>query len=291
MALPYAYDAAKQVSPYSQDAMKRRLNKVPQANRFTAGGMQPLGGEQNLNTTLGTPQSMQPAQQPTSAPQPAPNFQQISGSTTTPPPAPNYLEQQRAYAATTTTPTGGVQAKGKTPKPAEKPKSNSKTDSKKKKNERPWYLQGYNKKTDPGKKIRSFLSTDPSFQQQVLDFEAAENENRGIFQNKRSLINQTHDREIELAKYDRQANDSRLIENMAASGLIRSTPYLTEKQQVEKDFNNQKLKVIEEALYGKQDVASEKTNFLRQLKIMQQQARADALQRKAAKEFSFGGLA
>ena len=162
---------------------------------------------------------------------------------------------------------------------------------KKDKGGKPWYLQGLNRKDD--KQIMSFLKSDPTFQQQVNDFLASKNDYIGQAGDKSRLIKTDFDKNIKFTKDDRQQQESDLLSSMAASGLARSSGYLEEQGNIQADIAQQRQDLISDRNFGLQEVTADKSNFLRQLTIMQQQARAEALRRKAAEDWDarFGGIA
>jgi hypothetical protein len=272
--------------------------------------MQPLGGQQALEGVEGAPQSAQPAQN-TPMPQEAPSPTPLSAA-----PSPNYYEQQQAMAATRTSPTGTVQARSKgNPNGPDKGDGNGGQgnggggqgnggqgngdgggkpgDGKPgdgKKGGRPWYLQGLKMSDKGDKKIAQFLKTDPTFQQQVNDFLASRGDALSQFREKSDLIDRDFQKNIKFTKDGRIKTEGDLLQNMAASGLARSSGYSDEMGNIEDQFLQDRFNLVSDKNFGLQDVTAEKTNFLRQLQIMQQQAKSQALARRAAENFSFGGM-
>lgn len=317
MALPYGYNQQPRFEPppspqpYSVDAFKRRMERQP--NQFANEGLQELGGQDALNGTPTMPQSgqenqmMRPYEQDQQKQQQNPQTSE-PGKPGKQEPAPQLMPPLTqtnliGQVAKAFQPKhdgnggngGGGQGNGSPGKgDGGGGGGNPQNDGK---HEVPWYIKGFQNKDAEGQKqqknyaeIRDFLKTDPQFQAQILDYLKTKEDYLTNVGHEKDIIKRDYNKNIKYTKDQRIADMRELQDTVGAQGLIRSSGYNELQGNLQADYANQRWGLKNTRNTGLQGILSDKSMFLRQMAIEQQQARNDAIQRRTADLLGYGGV-
>jgi hypothetical protein len=140
------------------------------------------------------------------------------------------------------------------------------------------------------KEEKKWLAGDPQLADMLAQLTAAKNEQNTQYATGTTNIRLDSRRNTADTKRQQADAMTALTDAMASSGLIRSSGYGNEQGVLNADYA-QKLGDIKSArTTGLADLLNERTNYMRQSQIAQEQARTQALQRAAASQMFGTGV-
>ena len=140
------------------------------------------------------------------------------------------------------------------------------------------------------KEEKKWLAGDPQLADMLAQLNAAANEQKTQYATGTNNIRL--DARRNTADTQRQQEDAMtaLTDAMGASGLIRSSGYGNEQGVLNADYAQRLGDIKSTKTTGLADLLNERTNYMRQMQIAQEQARTQALQRAAASQMFATGV-
>ncbi len=152
------------------------------------------------------------------------------------------------------------------------------------------FVQGGRDWRGYSKQEKKFLGRDATLDEALRQLIASQGDYATQYNNKTGNISDIYRAAINENNRLRGVAESDLTNNLASSGLSRSSAGLEEFGGIKADFARQADLANEARTQGLTDMLAERQNFMRQLEIARTQAREEALRRYATKQFEIGGL-